>query len=120
MINLFEGKGKIEPVAIIGDKIAKIVSNGFNNEYPELIDGNMDYVLLNNRLTEYEEVEDQVKDVFLSIGSEDFFDNGIDIATLLDNLDRIFPNAEIHLIRGYVDIVENGLDEKNMDLLEDN
>jgi peptidoglycan hydrolase-like protein with peptidoglycan-binding domain len=120
LINLFEGKDKIEPVAIIGDNIAKLVSTNFNNEYSELIDENMDYELLYNKLSSYENVEDQVEDVFLSIGSEDFFDNRIDVGTLLDNLDRIFPNAKIHIIKGYIDSVENNLDTKNIELLEDN
>jgi hypothetical protein len=120
MIYLLENKDKIEPVAIIGDKIARIVSLNFNNEYSELIDDDMDYTLLESKLENYDSVEEQVKDVFLSIGSEDYFDNKINLDSVIGNLDRIFPNAEIHLIRGYVDAAEKGLDEKNIDQLKDN
>jgi hypothetical protein len=120
LINLFEGKDNINEHAIIGDKIAQIISGVVNNEYNELIDENMDFIMLNDKLSNYEEIEDQVKDVFVSIGSEDFFDSRMDIDSLINNLDRIFPNAEIHLIKGYVNSIEFNLDDKNKELIENN
>lgn len=120
MIYLFEGKDKVNEIAIIGDKIAYLLSNAINNEYEELIDQNMNFQMLNDRLSNYGLVEDQVKDVFISIGSEDFFNVRVDIDTLIDNLDRIFPNAELHLIKGYINTIENNIDQKNIDMLEDN
>ena len=48
LINLFEGKENINEHAIIGDKIAKLISNVINNEYNDLIDENVDFIMLND------------------------------------------------------------------------
>ena len=120
LISLMEGNEKTSNVAIIGDNIAYLLNNGGNNEYSDLVSRDMDYKGLMDRLFNYEEVEDQVNNLFISIGSEDYFNPNLDVKTLINTLEEIFPNAKMHLIKGYVDVISNNLDEKNIESMEDN
>jgi peptidoglycan hydrolase-like protein with peptidoglycan-binding domain len=120
LISLMEGNEKTSNVAIIGDNIAYLLNTGGNNEYSDLVSKDMDYKGLMDRLFTYEEVEDQVNNLFISIGSEDYFNPNLDVKTLINTLEEIFPNAKMHLIKGYVDAITNNLDEKNIESMEDN
>ena len=120
LISLMEGNEKTSNVAIIGDNIAYLLNTERNNEYSDLVSKDMDYKGLMDRLFTYEEVEDQVNNLFISIGSEDYFNPNLDVKTLINTLEEIFPNAKMHLIKGYVDVISNNLDEKNIESMEDN
>lgn len=120
LISLMEGNEKTSNVAIIGDNIAYLLTVGGNNEYSDLVNKEMNFKGLMDRLFKYDDVENQVNNLFISIGSKDFFNPNLDVKSLINSLEEIFPNAKMHLIKGYVDAITNNLDEKNEDLIEDN
>lgn len=120
LISLMEGNEKTSGVAVIGDNIAYLLNTSGTNEYKDLVNQNMDYRMLMDKLFDYEDIEPQVNDLFLSIGSEDYFNPNIDVKSMVEKLEEIFPNADLHLIKGYVDVLSNNIDEKNEEQIEDN
>jgi hypothetical protein len=120
LINIFENTEKLNSTAIIGDKIAYYLNNDTDNEYSELIDNDMDFEELLNKVFSYDKINPQVSNVFISIGSKDFFDPDLDIKTLVSKLEDIFPNAQFYLIKGYIDSLEFNLDKNNREMIEDN
>jgi len=120
LINIFENKLGFNTTIIIGDKIAYYLNEKMTTSYSDLVDINMSFDQLLDRLFKFNDVDEEVANVFISIGSEDFFDTNLDVSSLITKLDEIFPNANMFLIKGYIDAIEYNLDEKNCDLLEDN
>jgi peptidoglycan hydrolase-like protein with peptidoglycan-binding domain len=119
LINIFENNEKIDTTVIIGDLIAYLLSQNKYNDFPSLVERNMTFDMLLDRLYEHSNIEKQVKNLYVSIGSEDFFDDNLDVQSLTNRIIEIFPNANLYLIKGYINALEFNLDKKSIDLIED-
>ena len=102
LIKLTEGDDKEVKVALIGDQLTNFLeSNDFLN-LPELRDDDMTIDKLLMRLSK-EEPMPEVDHVFVSIGVNDKFKDKKVIPFFVESLDKIFPNAEIDIIKAIVD-----------------
>ena len=92
-------------VAVIGDQIAYLLDNSDLLRPFELIDPDMTIDMLTEKLVVHEPYE-SIGQVFFSIGTNDMFEPDSSITTLIDEMFRVFPNAELYLMKGYIDIDE--------------
>ena len=106
-------------VAVIGDQIAYLLDNSDLLRPFELIDPEMTIDELTGKLVVHEPYEN-INQVFLSIGTNDMFEPDSSITTLIDEMFRVFPNAELYLMKGYIDIDEYDLTEDDVLELEEN
>lgn len=105
-------------VAVIGDEIAYLLDNSDLLRPVDLIDPNMDVNLLLKQLSRQEPYP-FVDTLFFSVGSNDLFNPNASISGLVNELSRVFPNAELYLMKGYVDIDEYDLDDEEWDKISD-
>ena len=75
--------------------------------------------MLTEKLVVHEPYE-SIGQVFFSIGTNDMFEPDSSITTLIDEMFRVFPNAELYLMKGYIDIDEYDLTEDEVLELEEN
>ena len=86
-------------VALIGDGLIDYLESDDFISLPNLVDDNMTIDKLLDQLTNEEPMPD-VDHVFVSIGVNDKFKNKKNIPFLIDILNRIFPKANINIIKG--------------------
>lgn len=101
-------------VLIIGDFIANYLKDSDFNVIESLIDNKMTVNMLINNLSD-QELNENIDEVFISIGSNDLFNPETNTGGLLDMLYEFYPNARLHLIKGYVNTYEYGLDEDEIE-----
>lgn len=106
-------------VAVIGDQIAYLLDNSDLLRPFELIDPEMTIDELTQKLVTHEPY-DGIQQLFFSIGANDMFSPDSSITTLIDELFRVFPNADMHLIKGYIDVDEYDLTDDEIVELEEN
>lgn len=106
-------------VAVIGDQIAYLLDNSDLLRPFELIDPEMTIDELTQKLVTHEPY-DRVQQLFFSIGTNDMFNPDSSITTLIDELFRVFPNADMYLIKGYIDVDEYDLTDDEIVELEEN
>jgi hypothetical protein len=106
-------------VAVIGDQIAYLLDNSDLLRPFELIDPEMTIDELTEKLVVHEPYEN-INQVFFSIGTNDMFEPDSSITTLINEMFRVFPNAELYLMKGYIDIDEYDLTEDEVLELEEN
>jgi hypothetical protein len=114
LIGIMENTKLGSNVLIMGDKIAKYLKLPDFEIIDSLIDEDMTVDLLIDRISE-QELNEKIEEIFLSIGSNDLFDPNNDIGGLVSKIYDFFPNSRLHLIKGYVNTFEFGLDEDEID-----
>lgn len=105
-------------VAVIGDQIAYLLDNSDLLRPFELIDPKMTIDELTQNLVAHEPYEG-INHVFFSIGTNDGFNPDSSVTSLIDEMSNVFPNAELHLMKGYVDLDEYDLTEDELLELEE-
>jgi len=97
-------------VAVIGDGIAYLLDNSDLFRPSDLIDPFMTVDQFLNELIRQEPYP-FIDYLFFSIGSNDLFNPDTNISELNNELVRVFPNAELFLMKGYIDIDEFNFDD---------
>jgi len=101
LTKLTESDDKDVKVVLIGDQLTnELQSNDFIN-ISDLRDDDMTIDKLLMKLSKQNPMP-EVDHLFVSIGINDRFQDKKSIPFLIDALDNIFPNAEIHIIKGIV------------------
>jgi predicted chitinase len=118
--NLNEDVESPVKVALIGDSLIDYLESDDFISLPNLVDDDMTIDKLLNKLTNEEPMPD-VDHVFVSIGVNDKFKNKKNIPFLIDILNKIFPKANINIIKGIVDedYFYGGEDKDDFKMLED-
>jgi hypothetical protein len=101
-------------VLVIGDFIANYLKDSDFNVIESLIDNKMTVDMLINRLYD-QELNEKIEEIFISIGTNDLFSPESNIGGLVDLLYEFYPNARLHLIKGYLNVYEYGLDEDEIE-----
>jgi hypothetical protein len=114
LIGIMENTKLGSNVLIMGDKIAKYLKLSDFEVIDSLIDEDMTVDLLIDRISG-QELNEKIEEVFLSIGSNDLFNPNNNIGGLVSKIYDYFPNSRLHLIKGYVNTFEFGLDEDEID-----
>ena len=114
LIGIMENTKLGSNVLIMGDKIAKYLKLSDFEVIDSLIDEDMTVDLLIDRISG-QELNEKIEEIFLSIGSNDLFDPNNNIGGLVSKIYDYFPNSRLHLIKGYVNTFEFGLDEDEID-----
>lgn len=102
LIKLTESDDKDVKVALIGDQLTNFLESSDFINLPELRDDDMTIDKLLMKLSK-EEPMPEVDHVFVSIGVNDKFKDKKVIPFFVESLDKIFPNAEIDIIKAIVD-----------------
>lgn len=114
LINIMENTKMGSNVMVIGDRYAKLLSDSDFNVVDDLINEDMTIDTLIDKIEE-QELNEKIDEVFISIGTNDLFDPESNIGLLVDLLYDYYPNARLHLIKGYVNIFEFNLDEDEIE-----
>jgi hypothetical protein len=110
LMSIVENTNLGSNVLIIGDFIANYLKDSDFNIIENLINDDMTVDMLIDALSE-QELNEDINEVFVSIGSNDLFDPNTNTGTLIDMLYEFYPNARIHLIKGYVNIYDYEINE---------
>ena len=96
-------------VMVIGDNIAMMLQgeNVFKN--PNLVFPNFTVDSLSDAVSE-EQINTEIDEIFISVGSNELFNPNENISGLVYNLNQVYPNARLHLIKGYVNANKFGYD----------
>jgi hypothetical protein len=88
-------------VMVIGDNFAIMLQgeNVFKNS--NLISPRFTVNSLSDAVSE-EQINTEIDEIFISVGSNELFNPNQDISGLVYNLNQVYPNARLHLIKGYV------------------
>ena len=114
LIGIMENTKLGSNVLIMGDKIAKYLKTSDFEIIESLIDEDMTIDLLMDKIAE-QELNEKIEEVFLSIGTNDMFNPNSNIGGLVTQIYDFFPNSRLHLIKGYVNTFEFGLEEDEID-----
>lgn len=96
-------------VMVIGDKIAMMLQSDNIFKNVNLIDPTLTVDSLSDRVSE-EEINTEIDEIFISVGSNELFNPNENISGLVYNLEQVYPNARLHLIKGYVNANKFGYD----------
>ena len=107
-------------VALIGDSLTNYLKSNDYISLPSLVNDDMTVDELIQGLSKEEPMAD-VDHVFVSIGVNDKFKNKKDIPFLIDSLNKVFPKANIEIIKGIVgdEYFYGGEEETDFKTLED-
>ena len=105
-------------VAVIGDGIAYLLDNSDLFRPSDLIDPFMTVDQFLNELIRQEPYP-FIDYLFFSIGSNDLFNPDTNISELNNELVRVFPKAELFLMKGYIDIDEFNFDDDEWTKISD-
>ena len=96
-------------VMVIGDNIAMMLQgeNVFKN--PNLVFPKFTVDSLSDVVSE-EQINTEIDEIFISVGSNELFNPNENISGLVYNLNQVYPNARLHLIKGYVNANKFGYD----------
>lgn len=110
LIKLIENVGDTNSnVMVIGDKIAMMLQSDNIFKNTNLIDPTLTVDSLSDRVSE-EEINTEIDEIFISVGSNELFNPNENISELVYNLEQVYPNARLHLIKGYVNANKFGYD----------
>jgi len=110
LINIMENTKIGSNVMVIGDRYASLLRESDFNIINDLINEDMTIDMLINKISN-QELNDKIDEIFISIGTNDLFDPESNIGGLVNILYDFYPNARLHLIKGYVNIFEFNLNE---------
>jgi len=96
-------------VMVIGDNIAMMLQGEDIFKNSNLIDPTLTVDSLSDRVSE-EEINTEIDEIFISVGSNELFNPNQNISELVYNLGQVYPNARLHLIKGYVNANKFGYD----------
>lgn len=114
LINLIENVDDNSNVIVIGDRIAMMLQDEYLYENNNLVNPLFTVDTLINRATK-EEINTDIDEVFISVGTNEMFDTNQNISGLVSSLNDIFPNARLHLIKGYVNADKYDLEPEEID-----
>lgn len=115
LINLIENvDDNNSNVIVIGDRIAMMLQDEYLYENNNLVNPLFTVDTLINRATK-EEINTDIDEVFISVGTNEMFDTNQNISGLVSSLNDIFPNARLHLIKGYVNADKYDLEPEEID-----
>lgn len=96
-------------VMVIGDNIAMMLQGENIFKSPNLISPRFTVNSLSDAISE-EEINTEIDEIFISVGSNELFNPNQNISELVYNLNQVYPNARLHLIKGYVNANKFGYD----------
>ena len=114
LINLIENVDDNSNVIVIGDRIAMMLQDEYLYENNNLVNPLFTVDTLINRATK-EEINTDIDEVFISVGTNEMFDTNQNISGLVSSLNDVFPNARLHLIKGYVNADKFDLEPEEID-----
>lgn len=117
LMSIIENTQMGSNVLVIGDFIANYLKISDLYIIDSLIDNDMTIDLLISRLYE-QELNENIEEIFISIGSNDLFNPNSNIGGLIDALYDHYPNARLHLIKGYLNTYEYGLDDEEIEVIK--
>lgn len=103
-------------ILVIGDEFAEILNYETENRNSNLVSKIMTTSQLVKKL-KTEEIKPEVKDLIISIGSDDLFSETKLINSLCDLVSEIFPNADYYVLCGNIpyNVVENESEVKELE-----
>lgn len=96
-------------VMVIGDNIAMMLQGENIFKSPNLLSPRFTVNSLSDAISE-EQINTEIDEIFISVGSNELFNPNQDISGLVYNLNQVYPNARLHLIKGYVNANKFGYD----------
>lgn len=115
LINLIENVDEHNSnVMVIGDRIAMMLQDEDLYVNENLLNPSFTVDTLINRVSK-QEINDDIDEIFISVGSNEMFDTNQNISALVDSLNEVYPNARLHLIKGYVNANKFGLEPEEID-----
>jgi hypothetical protein len=96
-------------VMVIGDNIAMMLQGDNIFKNPNLVFPNFTVDSLSDAVSE-EQINTEIDEIFISVGSNELFNPNQNISGLVYNLNQVYPNARLHLIKGYVNANKFGYD----------
>jgi hypothetical protein len=114
LISIVENTNLGSNVLVIGDFIANYLKDSDFNVIESLINDDMTVDTLIDSLSD-QELNEDIDEVFVSIGTNDLFDPNTNTGTLIDMLYEFYPNARLHLIKGYANIYDYDIDEEEIE-----